>query len=360
MPRSKCRDKRESEYRGAPLPTRVTMMTSRIGAAALVASIAIGASFAMPSAPAAGAPPTSKKKTDKKKKPKPDKKKAVAQKKKPPPPPPLDGTTLDYDYDGKADGHPERRWHGRVFAHKRALAMSGYALPVLVFLHGTNAEKIKYRWMGGGQEGDVRRILSEMMDAGLVPPMLVAAPSSIDPNTIVNAGLSWPAFDLDNFLDKTAERLGTTAIIDPGRVVVAAHSGGGCNIKGGLASALRAKRTPVLAGFSIDTCMLFDLAKELAHARSNMHVVVSWQSLSWEREFTGFRTFFLREVKKAPPVAPGVLRELYYEPQPGGSAHDAMVGHTLRKYLPRVLGPAPITPETLDAGAGPPMPSDGG
>lgn len=295
-------------------------MTKRTGAAL---AIALTASLAAPGVPA---------------------------QKKPPPPPPLEGTTYDYEYDGKADGHPERRWLGRVFVHKKAAEKAGSPLPVLVFLHGTNAEKIKYRWMGGGQEGDVRRILSDMMDAGQVPPMLVAAPSSIDPNTIVNAGLSWPAFDLDNFLDRTAERLGGAATIDRSRVVVAAHSGGACNIRGGLASALRAKNTQVLAGFSIDTCMLFDLAKELAHARPSMHVVVTWQTLSWDREFTGFRTYFAREMKKAPPPDPGVLRELYQESQPGPMAHDAMVGITLKKYLPRVLGP---TPAPADAGAPP-------
>lgn len=270
--------------------------------------------------------------------------------KKPPPPPPLEGTTYDYDYDGKVDGHPERRWLGRVFVPKKAAEKAASPLPVLVFLHGTNAEKIKYRWMGGGQEGDVRRIVSEMIDSGQVPPMLVAAPSSIDPNTIVNAGLSWPAFDLDNFLDRTTERLAGTAVIDRARVIVAAHSGGACNIRGGLASALRARNTPVLAGFSIDTCMLFDLAKELAHARPSMHVVVTWQTLSWDREFSGFRTYFTREMKKAPSPDPGVLRELYQESQPGPMAHDAMVGITLRKYLPRVLGQTPPAP---DAGAPP-------
>src|SRR5262249_44502744 len=153
---------------------------------------------------------------------------------------------------------------GRAFVHKKAAALSGQALPVLIFIHGNNAEGIKYRWMGGGNEGDVRRIVAEMIEAGQVPPMVVAGPSSIDPNIMTNAGLTWPGFDLDLFLDKTAERLGSAAILDRGRVVVAAHSGGGCNIHGGLNSAVHAKGTPVLAGLSIDTCMMLDLATSLA------------------------------------------------------------------------------------------------
>ncbi|APR84884.1 Hypothetical protein A7982_10233 [Minicystis rosea] len=327
------------------------LSVSGIRAFAAAASV-LAALVAMPSLPAHGAPPKAAKHGKKPAKHKADKKKTVAQKKKPPPPPPLDGTSYDYDYDGKADGHPERRWLARVFVHRKAAALSGQALPVLVFLHGLNGEKIKHRWMGGGQEGDIRRIASEMMEAGSIPPILVAAPSSIDPNTIANAGSAWPSFDLDLFLDRTIERLGSAATLDRGRVLVAGHSGGGCNIRGGLASALRAPGTPVLAGFSIDTCMLLDLAKDLAHTRPTTHVVVSWQSISWpEREFTGFSNHFKREVKKSPP-APGVLRELDYEQPNVPGVHDAMVPITLRKYLPRILGPGePPAPPAADAGA---------
>jgi hypothetical protein len=273
--------------------------------------------------------------------------KALARKKAPPapPPPPLEGTSYDYDYDGRDVGHPERRWLGRAFVHKKAAALPRQALPVLVFLHGNNGEGIKYRWMGGGVEGDLRRIVSELIEAGLVPPMIVAAPSSTDPNTMTNAGLSWPAFDLDLFLDRTADRLGSGVLLDRSRVVVAAHSGGGCNIHGGLNAALHPKTTLPLAGMSIDTCMMLDLAKELAHLPRTTHVVVSWQSISWpEREFGAFKTVFLRESKKA-PADPGVLRELDYQQPTVPMPHDATVSITLRKWLPRVLAPA-------DPGAG--------
>jgi hypothetical protein len=267
---------------------------------------------------------------------------AAAAPKKPPPPPPLEGTSYDYDYDGKDVGHPERRWMGRVFVHKKAAALAGQPLPVLVFLHGNNGDGIKYRWMGGGNEGDIRRIASELMEAGQVTPLVVAAPSSIDPYTMTDAGASWPSFDLDNFLDKTAERLGPAAALDRGRVIVAAHSGAGCNIRGGLNAALHARTTPVLAGLSIDTCMLLDLATALAHVRPTTHVIVSWQEMSWpEREFGSFKSVFLKEVKKAPPVAAGVLRELDPEQPSVMGPHDAMVSITLKQWLPKLLPPPP-------------------
>lgn len=261
----------------------------------------------------------------------------VAKKSKPPPPPPLDGQSLDFAFDGRPEGHAERSYAGRIFVHRKAAA-AGRPLPTLVFLHGTNSDKVKYRWMGGGQEGDVRRMISELIEAGHVPPMLVAAPSSIDPNTIANAMTSWPAFDLDAFLDRAERQLDGAATIDRSHVLVAAHSGGGCNPRGGLTSALRARRTPVFAGLSIDTCMLTDEARDLAHLRPSTHVIIAWQSISWQsRGFADFRAYFQREVKKAPPPA-GILRELSFEQPTQPMPHDAMVGLTLKKWLPRLLG----------------------
>ena len=318
--------------------------TSRVLRVALVYVLAVFVVVVLPPSDTAAAPRegrTEAKKAKHKKKKKHGARPSVTTVavKKPPPPPPLDGTTYDYAYDGKDIGHPERRWFGRAFVHTKAAALAGQGLPVLVFLHGNNSEGIKYRWMGGGAEGDVRRIVSELIEAGQVPPMLVAAPSSIDPYTMSDAGAAWPVFDLDNFLDKTQARLGANAIIDRGRVIVAGHSGAGCNIKNGLSSALHARMTPVLAGFSIDTCMLLDYAKDLAHVRPTTHVIVTWQQISWpDREFGAFKAVFSREVKKV-PAGTGVLRELDFVQPNMPSPHDAMVGITLKKWLPRLLPP---------------------
>src|SRR5690349_20066758 len=88
---------------------------------------------------------------------------ALAKGKKPAPKPPLEGATLDYAWDGKDIGHPERAWLGRAFVHDKAKADPAAPRPLLVFVHGLNTERIKYRWMGGGNEGDVRRIVSELI-----------------------------------------------------------------------------------------------------------------------------------------------------------------------------------------------------
>jgi poly(3-hydroxybutyrate) depolymerase len=253
-----------------------------------------------------------------------------------PKPPPLEGTSYDYEHNGRELGHPERAWLGRAFVHRRAATTPDKPLPLLVFIHGLNSERIKYRWMGGGNEGDVRRILSGLIETEAVPPMLVAAPSSIVPEAIFNAMTSWPAFDLDHFLSRTSAALKGIATIDPDRIILAAHSGGGCNPNGGIATAVHAS-APVLAALVIDTCMTPEVASRLAKARPSTHVVISWQTMSWaKRPISLFQSRFLSDVQSAPPLS-GILRELEYvrpkEPMP----HDAMVPLSLRRWLPELL-----------------------
>lgn len=269
--------------------------------------------------------------------------------KKAAPLPPLDGTSYDYAYDGKDVGHSERAWLGRAFVHKKAAADATKPLPLLVFVHGINSDLIKYRWNGGGNEGDVRRIVSELIESGQVPPMIVAAPSSVVPQNIVVAPTAWMAFDLDHFVEQTAAKLKGVATIDKTRIIVAAHSGGGCNVKGGIATAIKAKN--VHTALVIDTCMGTDLASALAQAKKSTNVVVTWQALTWgKRPLTDFRKVFERDVKKTPADA-GVLRTLDFMTPKQAMPHDAMVPLTLKKWLPVILPPpavavAPAAPAT--------------
>jgi hypothetical protein len=254
---------------------------------------------------------------------------------------PLDGATLDYAYDARDIGRPERAWLGRAFVHTSAAAAGpATPLPIVVFIHGLNTDRIKYRWIGGGNEGDVRRILADLLESGRIPPTLIAAPSSIIPAAVTNAVTSWPAFDLDRFLDLTAERLAGVATLDRSRVIVAGHSGAGCNPNGGLPAAIHGKTRP-LAALSIDTCMLPSVAVELARAHPSTHVIVSWQTQTWaKRPIAGFKSAFLKEVALTPP-SPGVLRELEHATPTEPMPHDAMVPLTFKTWLPKLLAPSP-------------------
>lgn len=253
----------------------------------------------------------------------------------------LPGKTIDFAYDGADVKNPKAAYVGRAFVHDRVLARGPAAkAPLVVFLHGLNKELIPHRWMGGGNEGDVRRIVAELVDRGAIEPPILAGPGSVVPEA-VSRGASFVAFDLDRFVELTRDALSGTATIDERRIVVAGHSGAGCSAKGGLASVPHVHRTP-LAVLAIDTCMPGALAEALGRAPPRTHVVVTWQTASWSREFEHFRRVFGASAKEHPP-AEGTLRELDHLPA-RPRAHDATVAQTFDKWLPRILPPPPASP----------------
>jgi hypothetical protein len=254
---------------------------------------------------------------------------------RPPWVPPADGkrgVTIDFEYDGKEDGDRARAYTGRVFLPRAVFESTG-AVPLVVFFHGLNRDLIPHRWMGGGNEGDVREILSDLLEAGQLPPVILAGPGSVQ-KPAVSFGASFPTFDFDGFVRRTVAALPPGIPIDRARIIVLGHSGAGCSARGGIVSALDAAQ-PVHAIVSIDTCMPGSLAKALGTAPPETHVVVTWQTASWDREFGHFRSVFEAGVAKAPPKA-GVLRELDQLPNLPRS-HDATVKQTFDKWLPRLL-----------------------
>ncbi|MBW2453410.1 MAG: alpha/beta fold hydrolase [Deltaproteobacteria bacterium] len=252
---------------------------------------------------------------------------------------PLRGQTLDFVYDGRDVGHPLRAYQGRIFLPDLTkTAARSRPVPLIVFLHGTNAEAIDFRWFGGGREGDVRRIVAALVEAKQIEPVVVAAPSTTLPGAIVNAHTSWPAFDLDRFVARTIRELRGVASIDLGRVIVVGHSGAGCNPTGGLLATLNAVVRP-MAILSVDTCMSPDTAPLLATTDHRTAVVVSYQTHSWtSRGLAAFGKAFQRAVAQA-GFPPETIREIEHRrnikrPMP----HDAMVPLTLNRWLPRLIG----------------------
>jgi hypothetical protein len=250
--------------------------------------------------------------------------------------PPLRGKSYDFAWDGRDIGHPERAWLGRAYVPPEAAEAKG-PVALVVFLHGLNAALIKHRWMGGGDEGDVRRVVDRLVASGAIPPVVVAAPSSVVASE-VSTGASWNHFDLDNFVDETVSRLSGMVSLDAARIVVAGHSGAGCSTAGGLATLGSAKR-PLHAIVAIDTCMSPALAERLTSVAASTHVVVGYQTLGWRtRPFEAFRVTFERG-RVAHPAAEGVLRTLI-EFRPTRTPHDATVALALEQYLPQILGAA--------------------
>lgn len=242
------------------------------------------------------------------------------------------GVTIDFEYDGREDGDRARAYSGRVFLHRSVYESAG-PVPLVVFFHGLNRDLIPHRWMGGGNEGDVREILSDLLDAGAIPPVVLAGPGSVQ-KPAVSFGASFPTFDFDGFVRRTVAALPSGIPLDRSRVVVLGHSGAGCSARGGIVSALDGVQ-PVHAIVSIDTCMPGSLARALGAAPPETHVVVTWQTATWDRELGHFRDVFEASVAKSPPKA-GFLRELDQLPNLPRS-HDATVKQTFDKWLPRLL-----------------------
>ncbi|NUP05329.1 MAG: hypothetical protein HOW73_04625 [Polyangiaceae bacterium] len=245
------------------------------------------------------------------------------------------GETIDFSYDGKDVKNKSRAYTGRIFLHEKVLRAKG-PVPLIVFMHGLNRDLIPHRWIGGGNEGDVRLIAQALIEAGTIPPSIVAGPGSVEKDA-VSGGSSFPIFDHDKFVRQVLENLGDKAGVDESRIVVLGHSGAGCSDKGGIIAAVNAEKPP-LAVMSIDTCMAGPLAEALGSAPPKTHVVVTWQTTTWDRNFDHFRKTFDKAVK-AHPAEEGTLREL--DPLPSlPRAHDATVKQTFDKWLPRVLPPS--------------------
>jgi hypothetical protein len=250
---------------------------------------------------------------------------------------PLAGATYDYAWDGVAIGHPERAWLGRAYVPPQVGRDASKPVPVLVFLHGLNRELIPYRWMGGGKEGDVRRIVQALIDRKLIEPTLVVAPSSIVKSAVAAAETSWPSFDLDAFLAETRVALKGHATMDETRIIVAGHSGAGCNDKGGLAAIATSAKTTLLALLSVDTCMGLGLAQRLGQVDDKTAIVVTYQAQTWRnRPFSDFkRRLHAARVSTAETGSTPILREIEAMQPREPFPHDALVRMTLEKWLPR-------------------------
>ncbi|MFO0612575.1 MAG: hypothetical protein U0414_08315 [Polyangiaceae bacterium] len=251
---------------------------------------------------------------------------------------PIDGKTIDFEYDG-ADVHNRTlAYTGRLFVPTEGVG-SKTPLAMLTFIHGFNFKLVPHRWLGGGQEGDARRILSEMVKRGLIPPMIVGGPGSVQPEAVCG-GSSFPIFDFDNYVKLSKKALAGVAEIDDTHLIVVGHSGAGCTDTGGIAAPGFSKVYPPEAIISIDTCMNTLLARGLAAANPDVNVIVVYQRNAWVREFDDFIRIFKREVAQH-PATPGVMRTL---DEFGSISHNNMVPLTMLKYLPFFIGPG--TPPT--------------
>lgn len=213
-----------------------------------------------------------------------------------------------------------RDGHGGL-AYVTSGAPRGARLPVVVFLHGMNADEQVHPWFGPPY-GDLRLVVDPLVAAGRVAPFVLAAPTHT--RFATGATVMWPRFDLADFLDATEASLGGVAHVDRTRVVLVGHSGAGCNPEGGILGEGIWGARP-MAVLAVDTCIGPRVGAELAALSERSSLRLFWQS-SWPRPVADLaETCPLCRVEEITDL-PGV-------------PHVAILPESLRRVLPELLPP---------------------
>ena len=206
-------------------------------------------------------------------------------------------------------------------------------LPLVVFLHGTNPTSETHMWMGGIGR-DLRPLAKRLIESGQVKPFILAAPSQTK-----NAGLAatvWQDFDLNAFVDDVARATEGQVNVDRTRVVLAGHSGAGCNPTGGLAADFWSAGVPLpLALVSIDPCLDRKMGGAFARRPTEVPLLLWWQAAIWVRQPAKFEAALLRD---KPEQRIDRVREL---PPMGANPHEAILPVALESALRELFGVEP-------------------
>jgi hypothetical protein len=203
-------------------------------------------------------------------------------------------------------------------------------LPLVVFLHGTNPTSEPHMWLGGSGR-DLRPMIKRLIGTGQVKPFVLAAPSQTK-----NAGLAakvWEGFDLNAFVDDVVKATDGSVAIDRTRVVLAGHSGAGCNPSGGLAADFWSAGVPLpLALVSIDPCLDRKMGGAFARRPTEVPLLLWWQPAIWVRQPAKFEAALLRD---KPEERVDRVREL---PPMGANPHEAILPIALESALRELFG----------------------
>lgn len=230
--------------------------------------------------------------------------------------------------------HADERY---LFAHQHngaaALlpedAVNGAEVPLVIFLHGTNAIGEPHLWFGGGGR-DLRPVAARLMKEGKVRPFVLAGPSQTKGAAL--ARTLWSGFDLGAFVDDVIAATQDEVRIDRRQVVVAGHSGAGCNPTGGLATPFwnAASVTP-FALASIDPCLDGEMGGAFAKRPAEIPLFVWWQSAIWARDP---EEFWSALVAGKPAERVDRMSKLL---APGPNPHDAIVPLAFQSVLLELL-----------------------
>ena len=211
---------------------------------------------------------------------------------------------------------------------------SGALVPLVVFLHGLNERGPLHKWLGAKGTTDIGAVLEGLQSQGKTRSFVIAAPSQT--RDASRPWGMWQGFDLADFVQKTEAALGTRVRVDRTRIVVLAHSGGGCNVHGSALLAASSKQPAPYAVVLADTCFDRGVAETLLLASPATKVLAYYQTQSWERDFGPFRAAFFAH----PEVGPKD-RRFVEVPLRGAGAHDRIFTIAVERAFPELLPPAP-------------------
>ena len=218
----------------------------------------------------------------------------------------------------------------------------GANVPLVVFLHGLNQDGPLHKWLGAKGTPDIGVVLERLQTQGKTAGFVVAAPSQT--RDASRPWGMWQSFDLGDFVQKAEAALGARAHVDRSKIIVLAHSGGGCNVHG---SALRAASSRAPAPYAVvlaDTCFDRGVAETLLLAAPSTRVLSYFQTQSWEREFGPFRASFFANREVGPQD-----RRFVEVPLRGYGAHDRIFTVAVERAFPELLPVAaapPVAPVT--------------
>lgn len=161
------------------------------------------------------------------------------------------------------------------------------ALPLIVFLHGTNPRGDLHLWLGGGGR-DLRPVARRLYTDKKLQRFILAGPSQT--RAARHGRALWQDFDLRAFVDDVSHALDGKVVVDRKSVVFIGHSGAGCNVRGGLATDFwsRGQILPRML-VAVDPCLDARLGAAFSRRPARVPLWVMWQSAVWPREPTAFR-----------------------------------------------------------------------
>lgn len=239
-------------------------------------------------------------------------------------PPALHGVTRRFRFEQKRYMRQRHGAGAAVYAPRQANEDAAHsALPIVVFLHGLNADERVSPHMDGASD-DLRTLADTLMAEGHTAPFILAAPTHA--RFATGTKVMWHDFDLDAFLRASESALGSATgapRIDRSRVILVGYSGGGCSITGGL---LGPAAEHAVALVAIDTCFDAESNARLLHLAETRASLTYFQR-TWSRNFGELET----GAEHLPNLFVHEFSAL------GSNPHAAILHAALRDALPKLL-----------------------